>query len=252
MCKKLFCFLILLLSLTASFALQAKDKDWGPFDRLRVMQKFLDAVYPDLKNSRGLLILRTEEFHAATGAMDEIDAIQCHPGSGVPGGSVPGQPPAASMQHCAGLYPPDPSYFLTVQVWFSTKYPIRSYSAGGSFTEMRSKSVRKEIIDHPEWNEQQRIEALRQANPRFGPDHKKEFLSTVPVEAIRKFTGCYLQSETAALYAWRSDDVPPDPPVAAIAWRISGKSHNASRHHDACSAAFEPFEGRLISVMDLP
>lgn len=253
MCKKLLCFLTLLISLLTSLVLMAKDKDWGAYDRLLVTQRFLYALYPDLQNARGLFILRTEGLHPATKEVagpGEIDVISCLSGSGVPGGSVPGAPPPPPPPpHCNGLYPSGPSEFLTVEVMFSTRYPIGSFSVGGSFARSKSKPAEKEIIEHPEWKEEQRIDALRRANPRFGPDQKQEFLRTVPVDAILKFTGCHLQLDTATLYAWRGDDAPPYPTIAEAAWRISGQYRRTGKRPEKCSAAFEPFDGRLIHLL---
>ena len=69
-------FLLLMISLIGFTAL-ANDNEWGTFDRLVVMQKFLDGVYPSQTDSRGLLLLRTESFHAGGDTMDEVDAIPC-------------------------------------------------------------------------------------------------------------------------------------------------------------------------------
>jgi hypothetical protein len=179
--------------------------------------------------------------------MNEIDVISCHTGSGGYGGNVPGAP--APPPYCTGLYPSGPSEFRYLVITFSKKYPIRDFAAGGSFVHSRGMGVSKEIADHPEWSQEQRINALRQANPKFGPENKQELLRIIPLEAIRNFTGCSLQLTTAALSAWR-DEAPPDPPHAGVAWRISGRYPNAGKNRNFCSAAFEPFDGRLLSITD--
>jgi hypothetical protein len=249
MFKKLLPFIALLMSVLIARALIAKDQDWGSYDRLLVTQRFLSAVYPELVNVRGLLILCAQEFHAAVkdiGAQSEIDLLPCHPGSGIYGGSVPGQPPPSPLPHCTGLYPSGPSEFLSVSVMFSSTYPIRSFSVSGSFLGSKGKPVQQEIIEHPEWNEEQRIGALRHASPRFGPDNKAELLRTLPVAPILRFTGCRLQLDTAILYAIREESQ-PDPPIARFAWRISG-TRLGTEHKDHCMARFDPFEGKLVGV----
>ena len=238
--------LLVLTSLLFGCVLMPQDKGWGPYDRLLVTEEFLNALYPDLKVS-GLLILRQEGIHIGMGSMNEIDVIPCHTGSGVYGGNVPGAPP--HPPYCTGLYPSGPSEFLYFEITFSQGYPIRYFSAGGSFVYSRARGVLKEIADHPEWNQEQRINALRQANPKFGPESKQEFLRTIPLEVIRKFTGCDLQPSTAVLFASR-DEAPPDPPIAGVGWRVSGRYLNGPKDHDFCSAAFEPFDGKLLSITD--
>jgi hypothetical protein len=153
---------------------------------------------------------------------------------------------APSLLHCTGLYPSSPSEFLSIRVIFSSPYPIRSFTATGSFLGSEGKPVRQEIIDHPEWNEEQRINALQRANPRFGPDKKEELLHTVPVVPILQFTGCRLQLDTAVLYAVREESS-PDPPIASFAWRISG-TRLGTKHKDRCVARFDPFEGKLVGI----
>jgi uncharacterized protein YndB with AHSA1/START domain len=220
MARKEFIGFLLRAALGLNLGLMAEEKEWGLFDRLIVTQKFLDAVYPNLKTSEGLITLRSQAFHADGGAMDEIDVIPCDPGSGIAGGYRPGEPP--HLLHCTGLYPSRPSDFLSVEVRFFTEFPIHYFSARGSFLGSKGKPARQEIIDHPEWNEEQRIETLRRSGPTFGPEHKQEFLRIVPVDAIRRFTGCNLQPETDVLIASRAE-APPDPPVAGFGWRISGR-----------------------------
>ncbi|SRR5579871_1158909 len=224
----------------------AKEKGWGPFDRLAVTQNFIDALYPELKHTQGLIALRTEEFHASTGADEEIDILPCHPGSGVAGG---GQP---QFVHCRELYPTGPSGYLNIRVKFSDRYPIRTVEVHGSFLNPKNKDVEKEIVEHPQWNDQQRMDALRRADPKFGPERKTEFLRTVPIREIGRFLGCQLKPETAVLIVARGEDSPPDPTVAFVHWRISGRPLDSKRSHAhlSCVARFEPFDGNLIQAGD--
>ena len=249
MARKEFTGFLLLATLGLNLGLMAKENEWGTFDRLTVIQKFLDAVYPSLRTSEGLIILRSQAFHAAGGAMDEIDVIPCDPGSGVAGGYRPGELPP--LLHCTGLYPSGPSEFLSAEAGFSTEFPIRYFSAQGSFLGSKGKPAQQEIIGHPEWSEEQRIEALRHSGPRFGPEHKQEFLQIVPIDAIRRFTGCSLQPQTAVLFASR-EEASPDPPVASFAWRISGQYDHPRQRDEKCAAFFEPFDGKLVGITDWP
>jgi len=239
--------LLVLASLLFGCVLRPQDERWGSYDRLLVTQSFLNSVYPELKGVNGLLILRTEGIHFGMGWMNEIDVISCDTGSGVYGGNVPSSP--APPPYCSGLYPSGPSDFLSLEILFSKMYPIRDFSAGGSFVRSRAMGISDEIAKHPEWSQEQRIDALKHANPKFGPENKQELLRIIPLDAIRNFTGCSLQLTTAALSAWRYE-TPPDSPTAGVAWRISGRYLNAPRNHNFCSAAFEPFDGRLLSITD--
>ncbi len=227
-------FAMIFLMLAAGLTAAAQDKAWGSFDRVLLTRNFLDAIYPDLKQTRGLIVLRAD-----TGTRDEIDLFPCHLGSGV------GQP-GHDFVHCIGLYPAGPSEFLTTSITFIDEYPIFQFSIGGSFVHAKSVLVEKEIIAHPEWKEEQMIDALRRAHPRFGPDNRQEFLLTVPLDVILKFTGCRLEVATAAFHASRQE-TPPYPPIAGVDWSVTGTRHNG-KINDSCVARFEPFDGRLISI----
>jgi hypothetical protein len=37
------------------------------------------------------------------------------------------------------------------------------------------------------------LKALLSPNPKYGPDHKQEFLAFVPLQAIQETTGCKLR-----------------------------------------------------------
>jgi hypothetical protein len=238
-------FLAATITAFLGFSAIGQEKDWGSFDRLLVTQKFLDAIYPDLRHVEGALILHAVEFHAATGQGDQIDVVPCKPGSGIvtyPAGQVP--PPSCG----AGGFPSAFSDFMSLSVIFSIKYPIRALGAGGRFLKGKSEPVKRQIAAHPEWDEQQRIEALQRAHPRFGVDDKRELIGGIPVDALFMFTGCKLEVDSATLFASRAE-AKPDPPSVEIGWHVSGHHPDAAKDSgDRCSAIFEPFDGRLVQI----
>lgn len=242
--KSLMFIIVALCALSALGQVQ----NWGPFDRLLVTQEFLDAIYPDLKHYEGLLTLRAVEFHTATGQGNVVDMLPCKPGSGYVDYSNlgPGQapPPQCGDGRLRSMSPD----FLTMDVTFGTKNPIRQFGAAGSFVHVKSERVEKQIAEHPGWDEQQNVNALRHANPRFGPDNKTEFLGTVPTEAIFKFTGCRLQPESAEFHAFRQEG---EAHLArgTVEWRIPGRRRfERTDEEDSCVARFEPFDAKLTYV----
>ncbi len=240
--------LLLCLSIAGIRGLSAapKPKRDLPFDRLRKVEEFFDLVYPDLKTQRGIVFLSAVEFHAITGAQDQVNFIPCYPGSGIPLATEP------LPNYCAGTYLPHSSSFLSASFWFSKRFPIRWFGAAGSFVNEKVKAVQEEIAKHPEWTTQEeRLDALRRANPRFGPEKKEEFLKTVPARAIYEFTGCHLDLSTAHLVAtW--EEAKPDPPLIQVVWSISGhQGRHAKPETDRCWATFEPFDGKLLSIQQI-
>ena len=244
--KKLIGIALPVLILLSSFS-AAADSKFGSFDRLAAVQKFLDAIYPDLKPVHGLLLSRSEEFHLSPidGLSGEhIDVVPCRPGSGVPGGT---ELPKTGVQHCTGLFLSSFSEFLSLSVGYSQKFPITMFRAAGSFVGGKNQLARQEIIDHPEWNRQQMTEAVVEAKPSFGPDQRQEFLHIVPLTAIKEFTGCQLDASTALFWVDRLE-AKPDPVQVEIQWIIKGHKTGTGRTPDVCQATFEPFDGKLLSV----
>lgn len=231
--------------------LVAQDKEWGPFDRLLVTQYFLNAVYPGLAHYEGALILRTIEFHTITGQGNVVDLVPCHPGSGVvyhPDSERTQEPPP----HCGdGRYLAKTLDFLSMDIKFGVKYPIREFGALGSFAHSKSEPVDKQIAAHPEWDDRQRLEAVRHADPQFGPDKKAEFLKSLPIDAISKFTGCHLRLDSAEFLTYRQEGE-AHASWGHAEWRISGsRQRETSDQEESCTARFEPFDGRLIYLGNL-
>jgi hypothetical protein len=241
--RKIFFVAILALSVLSAWA---QDPEWGPFDRVLVTKKFLDAVYPDLHHYQGLLLFRAVEFHAVTGQGNVLDLIVCQPGSGIVTyeNLPPGQSPPP---HCGdGRLFTQPSDFLSMDVTFGKKNPITVFGAMGSFVHSKSAGVDKQIADHPEWNDQDRLQALRSAHPRFGADQKDSLLASVPVDAIFQFTGCRLDPTRIELIAYRQETTAGSA-FGSVEWRIGGRRrHERTGEEENCVARFEPFEGKLL------
>ena len=234
--------LIALILLGTSTA--AQHNKFGPFDRLDVVQEFADAVYPDLKPVKGLVLLRVEEFHAATGADNHVDIVPCHPGSGVYGG---GGEPAPTVPHCTGLFLSSFSEFLNISVRYSSKFPIQKFYAAGTFVDGKSALAKGEIANHAEWTRQEMAEAVIRAKPRYGPDQKTAFSHSISAQAMYEFTGCRLDLSTASFWVDRLE-VKPDPVRVEIEWVITGHRKKNGPAPNGCRATFEPFDGRLLSI----
>lgn len=240
-----------MLSGLCGLTIAAQDKDWGPFDRLLATQFFLNAVYLDLNHYEGLLTLRAVEFRTATGQGNVVDLVPCKPGSGIV--TYPeGEPGWVPPPRCGdGRMLPGVSEFLSMDVTFGIKPPIREFGASGTFVRGKSGPVENQIAGHPEWSDQKRLQAVRQVNPRFGPDNKSEFLKVVPADAISKFTGCRLQLDSAEFLAFRQEG---EAHLArgTVEWRVSGLRRNErTDEEEKCEARFEPFDAKLIYVGSL-
>jgi hypothetical protein len=234
-----------LVTTSLVIGLSAKEKNWGQYDRLTIIERFLDAIYPDLKHTEGLLFLRTEEFHAIGGALDQVNIVSCKPGSGI---VFPNSPTQVLPPNCPGIFLPASSDFLSMTVSFGRKYPILGFDVNGSFVESRARDVAMEIVKQTDWTNEQRTQAVRKSGARFGPDNKNEFLRTLPVQAIIEFTGCELRTTSAEFIVGRQEGEAGHD-YAIVQWRINGKRKGLGKlANQPCVARFEPFDGKLLSI----
>jgi hypothetical protein len=132
-------------------------------------------------------------------------------------------------------------------VGYSDKFPIREFQARGSFVDGKSQPTKEEIVTHPEWTRQEMTEAIIRAKPQYGPDQKVEFSHSIPAQAIYEFTGCRLDPTTVSFWVDRLE-VKPDPVRVEIQWTVTGSKKSKGRVSNGCRAAFEPFEGKLLSI----
>jgi|SRR5579859_603692 len=228
----------------------AAQREFGHFDRLAVVQRFLDEVYPEAKNVHGLILSRSETFHLVEpenfgrGGL-QIDIVPCRPGSGVP---AMGQKMA--IPHCTGLFLPSFSEFLTISVGYSSKVPFTAFRVKGTFVDGKSQAVKEEIWDHVEWTREEWTQAVLRARPRFGPAQKEEFIRSIPqrtIKAVRDFADCRLDLSTARFVVDRLGNK-PDYMQVYVQWIITGKLKHKVLSSDGCQATFEPFEGKLLSI----
>src|SRR5882762_8966140 len=102
---------------------------------------------------------------------------------------------------------------------------------------------------HPDWSREQRLEAPPREGPRFGPEKGQELLRTIPVDAIRKIHGLQPSTRDRRPLRFKGRSL-TGPPLAGVAWRISGEYHHGSKLHDSCSATFQSFDGKLFVAAD--
>jgi hypothetical protein len=227
-------FLIALAALFSSPLISTEKQfaDWVNYDRMRAIERFLDAVYPQLQQEKGLLTFRTMEFNIASTDTLYVSFVRCRVGSGVPAGGGTFPPP-----NCGNFLDSGSSAYLNFTVETGPReFPIGVFDARGEFVAAKLEELRKEMKAHQEWSERETLNALNQAQPKFGPDNRRAFLQTIPADAIYRFSGCRLDVNSAK-FLW-----------AGPYWSVPGTYNNGKRGAYPCSVSFEPFEGRLLGI----
>lgn len=241
--------LMLVTALTPSLSGQSEDPGHtGGFnyDRIELIGEFLKAAYPDLTEADGMLTLTAVFPHSAT---INITFRRCRPGSGVSPqphmrGDRPTPPPLPS---CGDTFPSGKDSFLSATIRLGTdeNRPIASFDAIGKFIiDPKLQSIRDKLKEKPHWADNEALEELHTSMPKYGPPRKNEFLAIIPIEAIRKVTGCKLRPESTEFVVRLWENLPP-----LLEWRVRGEAPGTETLRESdCWASFEPFQGRMTSM----
>jgi hypothetical protein len=131
---------------------------------------------------------------------------------------------------------------------------IFGFNASGSFINGKLQSIRDQFKDrvHAEfdfrdkqryWTKDDALKASLSTNPKYGPDHRQEFLASVPIQAIQETTGCKLRRESAE-FVILFLNTPPQ-----LEWSVERDA--AAAEASAAGegwAWFEPFDGHLTAM----
>jgi hypothetical protein len=141
----------------------------------------------------------------------------------------------------------DPALHVTfIFDWQTENKELMLMSAGGPVADGRRDKFAEEMNRHPEWSDAQVIAALNDAGAKFGPDHKAEFLRTLPFEELKPFVGGEIEVLSAGFHFWESD-LEGKTSRAYLSWIVRAKWHGSDGREAGCSLAFEPFDGTLQS-----
>jgi hypothetical protein len=239
----------------AEHPVQGKQNDQ---DRLDVVARILKRAYPDLADQpNGPAVLQVLFSNGSFGETFQLSLYlrPCRE-SGV---SVK----TSSLPDCGGAHPElrpvdQEKPFLRASVGFSQNQNQRTVVYFGAvFTSLDEKlqQIRDQFknrlftqIDLHDtkryWVENDALQALQSKNPKFGPDHKKEFLALLPLKPLADLTSCNLHPESATFVVAVLKDQPPE-----LKWHVEGDLAGPPSSETAgCSTTFEPFEGRLTSL----
>jgi hypothetical protein len=235
------------------------------YDRLEMFSHFLWAVYPDLSAQQGLSTLRIGVSDGGF-QFDTFFRFEFHPCrlsagalSGIPGPSLSGQQSTpVSVSNCGTPQFPAEKPFLNISVGFGpdkSRPFVNGVKASGSFIDGKLQTVRDQFnsrvyadVDLRDkdryWTRADALEVLEYSHPKYGPEHKKEFLALLPIRGIQETTGCKLRENSIEFVVRLTNTEPPQLMWSlhgdAMATEISPVGH--------CWALFEPFGGRLTAI----
>jgi len=144
---------------------------------------------------------------------------------------------------------PDNTTFLEGSSWIGYHGEILRFLVGGDLAHsQQNEAIRKLVESHPEWSEDQAIRALKEAGARYGPAEKEQFVSALHLDRAEKFLG------RLSIKLVEFDGVSPDHVgnFARFTWIVQAIGEFPDGTHQTHGFSFEPFEGKLISLSELP
>lgn len=115
---------------------------------------------------------------------------------------------------------------------------IEMQCSGPEVNEEEHRKLAELVDSHPEWNDTQAIEVLKQAGARFGPEAEQLVRSSLPFERLEPILGkihldsMYFEVRNGA-----------DPPEATLSWYVDFTAQKG-RHKMRYYLRIEPFGGR--------
>jgi len=213
------------------------------YDRIEQISTLVRAFYPSL-DIEGML---TVDIVFPRSSDIYFSFRHCRTGSGIPGGSI-----ATGVRNCWPADGREKLLSARIVLGGDKNHPLIQYNANGTFLEdpqmialrdfFKNKAYSKyEALDKTHyWTHADALQVLRSKNPQFGPDKKEAFLALLPTEMLRAVTGCTLQPSTARFEIW--------PLTSTFSPKFEWVVEGLSGESTGCSASFEPFHGRLVSL----
>jgi hypothetical protein len=243
------------LTLTGQDAPSVETDMTPACDRIELISQFLRVVYPELAATDGMLTIDAIFPHAGD---LYFTFRRCRSGSGTAGGRLLGQSMPKQIPNCWPKPVGGGEDFLSARIsWAADKHrPISSFFANGNFLmgsglgaireEFRNRVYSQYDLHDKQryWTDDDALRALRSKNPKYGPDNKKEFVTRLPVAGIERLTGCRLLPQSSRFEIKLTSGLP------GLEWIVSGsEAATETSSQGTCSAAFEPFNGRLTSLV---
>jgi hypothetical protein len=100
----------------------------------------------------------------------------------------------------------------------------------------------KTVDEHPEWTEADIGKALKEAGGRYGPERRREFVTSLPSSALAPYLGG-LTIESVEF--WGRD---PNGVRKTLTWRVVATARRRDRSAVKYIFTFEPLKGNLLSV----
>lgn len=136
---------------------------------------------------------------------------------------------------------------LTASFVFDPQGIIESLrvSAPDVVSDVRADALRKTVDKHRMWTYKQVEQALREAGAKYGPSNRDALLQAMPRDALGRYLGAF-QIKSAE---FRLRHEQPSGSLAELYWELDVSSTAPDGRILHWSITFEPFGGRLTSIV---
>jgi hypothetical protein len=234
--------MILLLTLGIPTALAQQNPPLSQETVLTFVHDFLQVFYADLISKGHMLKLSVH--HPADSSWREIAGVYftVNPERPSDYGLVRFGPNGPILETR-----PDPeSVLLDGSIWLpplkngSRILQVRAITMG----EKKLDALRKLVQSHPEWSDEQAVGALMQDGARFGPEEKKAFISTLPLDKMERFLGHLKITSVDFRYPPQGRDEHTSV-LVSLCWDVTAEALFSDGTSAKYFFSFEPYEGRL-------
>jgi hypothetical protein len=147
---------------------------------------------------------------------------------------------------------PEHGYFPRVQmkgeIHLDAKGQLDRFEASDSFAlnSGRHADLKGLVQSHPDWKEEQGLQALKEAGTRFGPGEQEAFLKSIPMPVLEAFLG------KIAIQSVKFDTMLPGdanlPMVTYFQWHVAIEAQRPGEARKKYVLHFEPFGGKLTEI----
>lgn len=125
-------------------------------------------------------------------------------------------------------------------------------TAGGPAVNTEKREHLNRLVDsHPEWSNAQITEVLERAGAQFGPSSKDDLLKAIPVSPLQQLIGD-IKIGSATLRFRDEAQMKEHLPSAILLWEVDLRAQIGNEPPVKYYAQFEPFQGKLVSLMKSP
>jgi hypothetical protein len=161
------------------------------------------------------------------------------------------------------IAPPENTAFLEGSTWVTPKWGLMQLIIEGDLANSKqNKAIASLVQSHPEWSDEQAADALKSAGALYGPADENDFTKSLHLPELEKSLGLrVLSPENSKLPDGREFS-----PIWFQGWPNSGHVGSFGRfewivrmeadcgdgHTRKYTLAFEPFQGKLTNIVQLP